>query len=305
VQTTTRGTSGVVNFNAGAVSKPAPKLSKKTLNILTYKERLEYFDLQRKTVNILSNENNQQGQTSAPAPTELVLATKTGLPARLNVAPEGLTLAVADFHDSLLASIGKTGLPDLPRCTLEPLGWRQPDIEGGETIYAPDLAITILAALDVFRYFDKPFSKGATGTGPTCYSINQRTGNGMPGDNCPSCPLRQFDEKGRAPACREYRLLFGMRPSDGMVLQVDLPPTSKRSSTEHLRRMLALRVPSYREVTMVGFETSKGYPRATFARGLRLDAEQEQLAKAFSQVLRSFLDPIKSGSTPHTESEVA
>ncbi len=47
-----------------------------------------------------------------------------------------------------------------------------------------------------------------------------------------------------------------------------------------------------------------GDTRATFARGPQLDAEQAQLARAFSVTLRGFLDRLKNEPAQSAEIEV-
>ncbi len=215
----------------------------------------------------------------------------------------GLDVTIADVHEILQASVAPTGLLDLPRCVLEPQGWKQPNPSGGDMEKCSEVRMVLLGYLDVYRYFQTPYGKGPNGP-PQCYSLDLRTGKGIPGSDCTQCELAQFGSDGRGRACRQYRLLFGTRPEDHMLLQADLSRMSIKSSKEYFRRMRARLVPPYAEVTIISFETTEGYPRATFAPGPRLTGEEAQLMRVYYAAMRTLLASIRTGSLERVENEI-
>ena len=60
--------------------------------------------------------------------------------------------------------------------------------------------------------------------------------------------------------------------------------------------MRARLVPLFREVTIIGFETMEGYPRATFAQGPPITGEQAQLMRVYYAAVRMLLDQIRTGA---------
>ena len=69
-------------------------------------------------------------------------------------------------HQYIRDSAGRQracGSADLPRCVLEPLGWKQPDPNGGDLEKCSEVPLGLLDHIDMNRYFDHRMPRAPRG----------------------------------------------------------------------------------------------------------------------------------------------
>lgn len=80
-------------------------------------------------------------------------------------------------------------------------------------------------------------------TKPLCSSVDGKTGIGVPGGACATCPMNAYKsarDGGRGKACKNMRHLYLLRSGEYMPLLLSLPPTSIRPFKEFLNRALSI-----------------------------------------------------------------
>ena len=109
-------------------------------------------------------------------------------------------------------------------------------------------------------------------TKPLCSSVDGKTGIGVPGGACATCPMNAYGsakDGGRGKACKNMRHLYLLRSGEYMPLLVSLPPTSIRPFKEFLNRAFVYRQrATYGSLVQIGLKKdsngSNDYSVATF-----------------------------------------
>ena len=137
-------------------------------------------------------------------------------------------------------------------------------------------------------------------TKPLCSSVDGKTGIGVPGGACATCPMNAYGsakDGGRGKACKNMRHLYLLRSGEYMPLLVSLPPTSIRPFKEFLNRAFVYRQrATYGSLVQIGLKKdsngSNDYSVATFR--LLRDFQGEELAqiRAYANVFKGQIKTI-------------
>ena len=127
------------------------------------------------------------------------------------------------------------------------------------------------------------------GVPPTCTSPNSITSHD--GKVCAHCPYNDFgskDGESNAKACKEFVLLFLLRPDNVLPLLVRVPVSSKTRFLRYSTRLLSSLTPISGVVTRITLEkatnkTGKPYAVYNFEAISVLSPEEAAHAKAFAQ----------------------
>ncbi len=127
------------------------------------------------------------------------------------------------------------------------------------------------------------------GAPPTCTSPNSITSHD--GKVCAHCPYNDFgskDGESNAKACKEFVLLFLLRPENALPLLVRIPVSSKARFLRYSTRLLSSLMPISGVVTRITLEkatnkTGKPYAQYNFEAVNRLSAEEAAQARIFAQ----------------------
>ena len=127
------------------------------------------------------------------------------------------------------------------------------------------------------------------GEPPTCTSPNSITSHD--GKVCAHCPYNDFgskDGESNAKACKEFVLLFLLRPDNALPLLVRVPVSSKTRFLRYSTRLLSGLTPISGVVTRITLEkatnkTGKPYAVYNFEAISVLSSEEATQAKAFAQ----------------------
>lgn len=137
-------------------------------------------------------------------------------------------------------------------------------------------------------------------TKPLCSSVDGKTGIGVPGGACATCPMNAYGsakDGGRGKACKNMRHLYLLRSGEYMPLLLSLPPTSIRPFKEFLNRAFVYRQrATYGSLVQIGLKKdnngSNDYSVATFR--LLRDFQGEELAqiRAYANVFKEQVKAI-------------
>ena len=127
------------------------------------------------------------------------------------------------------------------------------------------------------------------GAPPTCTSPNSITSHD--GKVCAHCPFNDFgskDGESNAKACKEFVLLFLLRPDNALPLLVRIPVSSKTRFLRYSTRLLSSLTPISGVVTRITLEkatnkTGKPYAVYNFEAVSVLSPEEAAQAKVFAQ----------------------
>lgn len=158
---------------------------------------------------------------------------------------------------------------------------------------------------DGCAYWEESFDSSGGGTPPDCSSQDGLTGIGTPGGICGKCPFNEFgsgtDAKGKptkGKACKNFRVLFMMRPEELLPMAVIVPPTSLREVRRYFLRLASRAIPYHSLVTQLTLEKTKSgegitYSRIKCAASTRLSAKEQEAIKSYSDGIASaFTAPI-------------
>jgi hypothetical protein len=213
--------------------------------------------------------------------------------------------ASADFLEVMAENFGENGgmqASDLDTIIIPAGGgshWMIPSLDGDE----PEKVLEgiIVAWAPSRRYWEKGLDDKDTEKGPPqCSSDDGMHGNGEfgprsalnPTGECESCPMNQFgtlDGKD-GKACKEYRMLFMLRPETVLPVQVQLPVTSIPAIRKYFLRLSSNALPYYGLVTRLGLEQIKSafdYSRVVPEAGDRLSKEERAAAKAYGATIKA------------------
>ena len=166
-----------------------------------------------------------------------------------------------------------------------------PGLSGDEA--EKELTGIILAYTTPRAYWES--ADPAEGAPPTCTSPNSITSHD--GKACAHCPYNDFgskDGESKAKACKEFVMLFLLRPENALPLLVRVPVSSKTRFLRYSTRLLSSLTPISGVVTRISLEkatnkTGKPYAVYNFEAVSVLSPEEAAQAKAFAQ---QFMDAI-------------
>ena len=136
-------------------------------------------------------------------------------------------------------------------------------------------------------YWDTP--DPVEGTPPTCMSHDSIMSHD--GKVCSRCPYNDFGSKDGetgAKACKEFVMLFLLRPDNIFPLLIRVPVTSKSRFLKYMVRLVGRLTPISSVVTKITLEkatskTGKPYALFNFEAADMLSTEEAALAKVFGQ----------------------
>ena len=225
-------------------------------------------------------------------------------PAEISVPETGLATTSSDY-----IALNNNAL-DIIRENLknQPLSFDLFDVvkspSGGSTVFAvpglsgdepaKELTGIILDYTTPRAYWDTP--DPVEGTPPTCMSQNSIISHD--GKACARCPYNDFgskDGESNAKACKEFAMIFLLRPNNIIPLLVRVPVTSKPRFLKYSTRLLSSLTPISSVVTKITLEkaTSKGgrpYALYNFEAVATLNPEEAAQAKAFGKQFMEYVE---------------
>lgn len=177
--------------------------------------------------------------------------------------------------------------------------WNVPSLDGDDAV--KELEGIIVAWSPSRRYWEKGLDDNDGDKGPPdCSSDDGVHGNGAygprsqgnPTGECENCPMNQFGsiEGKDGKACKEYRMIYMLRPETVLPVQVQLPVTSIPPIRKYMLRLSSAGLPYYGLVTKFGLEQVKSafeYSRVVPSPGERLSAEERAAAKAYGATIKA------------------
>lgn len=107
---------------------------------------------------------------------------------------------------------------------------------------------------------------------PDCSSMDGKCGTGIPGGSCRTCRLNQFGtaDDGKGKVCKNMHRIYLLRSGDLFPILLTLPPTSIKSLSDYLKRIITKGLKSYRVITKVTLKkvqnsTGISYSQAQFS----------------------------------------
>lgn len=124
---------------------------------------------------------------------------------------------------------------------------------------------------------------------PDCSSLDGKFGTGILGGSCKTCKLNQFgtSEDGKGKVCKNMHRVYLLRSGDLFPILLTLPPTSIKSFSEFLKRIISKGLKSYKVVTKVTLKkvqnsTGIAYSQAQFSIAAILDKEMTDKLESYS-----------------------
>jgi len=131
-------------------------------------------------------------------------------------------------------------------------------------------------------------------TPPDCSSMDGKSGVGLPGGNCKSCELNHFGtaEDGKGKVCKNMHRVYLLRSGDLFPILFTLPPTSIKSLSDYLKRVITRGLKSCKVITKVTLKkvqnnTGIAYSQAQFSILSVLDAETEEQMDIYSKNIKA------------------
>ncbi len=103
-------------------------------------------------------------------------------------------------------------------------------------------------------------------TPPDCSSFDGQHGIGIPGGDCASCAMNQWDsgEGGKGKACKNMRQVYLAREGEAIPILLSLPPTSLGAFNDYINRAFMFRqrgsCGSVTQISLKKMENANGKP---------------------------------------------
>lgn len=219
-------------------------------------------------------------------------------------------------------NIGSGGVSefDLPRVKIPTGGgtaWEVPALEGTDA--AKQLEGIVVAWSDPRAYWDKNFDESGGGTPPDCSSPDSDIGNGLygpgsevnPTGECIKCPMSQWGSDprgGNGQACKQMRLVLVLQPESLLPLAIFLPPTSVKAMKNYFLSLTAKALSYYGVITRLELEQTKSETGITYSKvkpsfAGRVDAQQLDAVRAYSEQIRSALEKMQITSSDYATAQ--
>jgi len=150
-----------------------------------------------------------------------------------------------------------------------------------------EIDCVILHIVSRRAYWAQGIESGGGGQPPDCASLDLKVGHGEPGGSCPRCAFAKFGsgKDGRGQACKEFRVLFGLRPNRVIPFSFSLPPTSLQAWMAYGMSLVDQGKPYRGVITRIGLQKEKSgggvdFHKATFKNVGELDPDQLSQIKA-------------------------
>jgi hypothetical protein len=198
----------------------------------------------------------------------------------------------------------RIGALDLDRIKVPSGGqkaWTLPSISGDQ--FAGSFEGVILFARDTRRLWRVAFEQRTEAGPPDCASEDGETGRGDPAGvgapqtfACARCPFAQWgsdpkNQKGQA--CKQFKLLFVLRPNELLPTVLSVPPSSLANLKKYLLRLTSGQVPYWRVLTRFELEITKNGSNIDYA--VVKPSLAGQLNPAEAEVIKSMraaLEPV-------------
>ncbi len=174
--------------------------------------------------------------------------------------------------------------------------------EIGEEEAAKELEGIIVHWRDGAAYWKRAFGDSGGGTPPDCSSIDGIYGIGDPGGECAKCPFNEFGSAqredgspGRGKACKNFRVLFMVRPEELLPLAVIVPPTSLREARKYFLRLASKAINYHSLTTRIMLEKTKSADGIEYAH-MKMSAGQ-RLSDKEADIIRQYVVAIGGAFT--------
>src|SRR5690606_10620160 len=183
-------------------------------------------------------------------------------------------------------------------------------LEGSENVKAIEGVVVLWKSPRA--YWKEDLESTGGGTPPDCASDDGLFGIGDPGGECAKCPFARFgsdSKSGRGQACKQFRLLFMVRPTDLLPLVVACPPTSIRPVKRYFLRLASQAVPFYGVITRLELTKTKNKDGISYSEVVPsvakvLSKEERAKMKAYSEQLRPALERVQFNPAEYTAVDV-
>lgn len=137
-------------------------------------------------------------------------------------------------------------------------------------------------------------------TPPDCSSMDGKYGTGIPGGECKFCKLNQFGtaEDGKGKVCKNMHRVYLLRSGDLFPLLITLPPTSIKSLSDYIKRVITKGLKTCKVITKVTLKkvqnnTGIAYSQAQFSMIAVLDAETAGSMDVYSKNIKTTTRELK------------
>lgn len=186
--------------------------------------------------------------------------------------------------------------------------WSVPTIEEPDGSPQKEIEGVIVYQKIVRAYWKQGLEKSGGGTPPDCKSDDNVHGIGDPGGLCAECPFSEWesDANGRGQACKQFRLLFLLRPGDTIPAIVRVPASSLNNAKKYLLRLAQANF-HYGSVTtkltLAKTKNAEGveYSEIHFAKGQDLDPETFRKVQSYAELIRPALERISVDDAVESE----
>jgi hypothetical protein len=134
---------------------------------------------------------------------------------------------------------------------------------------------------------------------PDCTSRDALRGEGDPGGLCSECPYAKFgtSAKGHGQACKQVRQLLIIHPGEIVPHLLTVPPTSLKSCSNYLLKLLSKRIPYWAVITRISLERAANqdgieFAKLSFAVERRLTDGERQAFAPTQRQMKTLLDPL-------------
>ena len=130
-------------------------------------------------------------------------------------------------------------------------------------------------------------------TPPDCSCLDGKCGTGIPGGSCKICKLNQFGtaEDGKGKVCKNMHRVYLLRSGELFPILLTLPPTSIKSLSDYLKRVITKGLKSCKVITKVTLKkvqnsTGISYSQAQFSMISVLASETSKQMEIYSMNIK-------------------
>lgn len=128
---------------------------------------------------------------------------------------------------------------------------------------------------------------------PDCNSMDGKCGTGIPGGSCKTCKFNQYgtSEDGKGKICKNMHRIYLLRSGELFPILLTLPPTSIKSFSDYLKRIITKGFKSSSVVTKITLKkvqnnTGISYSQAQFIKVSALDKTTFKEIEAYSSNIK-------------------
>ena len=171
--------------------------------------------------------------------------------------------------------------------------------DGENTEMEKEIICVILYSHATNSYYRDAYKGGSNP--PDCGSMDGKTGIGIPGGDCRTCPLNEFGSGGgKAKACKNKRMLYILRENEIFPMMLILPPGSLRTFSKYVQSLLSRRTRPHQVVTKISLrkmktEESPEFSQAVFKCMRTLDETEQAGINGMIEQVRSYDSRLGEG----------